>query len=65
MVVTPIVAFNPVQIATISTNFSTELAEAKGAELGMKRRISLLPNCASPGAPKEQIEQTTIEIQRL
>ncbi len=57
MVVTAIVAFNPVHIATISTNLRTDLAEAKGVAIGMKRRISLAPKCASSRAAKEQIEQ--------
>ena len=56
MVVTVIVAFNPVHIATISTNFRTALAEEKGADLGMKRRINLAPKRASSRAAKEQIE---------
>ena len=58
MVVTPIVAFNPVHIATIRTNISTDLAEAKGAAIGRKRRISLVPNTASNRGAKEATEQT-------
>lgn len=57
MAVTAIVAFNPVHIATISTNLRTALAEAKGAVIGMKRRINLAPKPAYSRAAKEQIEQ--------